>query len=113
MISLRDGFLEEAAAYEIGELVRHRRYGYRGVVVAVTERFEGADEWYQKNQTQPAKDQAWYHVLVHGSPSVTYAAQSSLEADGSGAVVVHPLLEMFFSGFEEGRYLRNSVPWEL
>ena len=99
--------------FSVGQLVRHRRYGYRGVVVALTDGFAGSDEWYLKNQTQPAKEQPWYHVLVDGSTSVTYAAQSSLEADESGKEVAHPLVEFFFSGFEGGRYARNEIPWEL
>lgn len=50
--------------FEPGQLVRHRRYGYRGVVVDRDEFCEADDEWYSKNQTQPDRDQPWYHVLV-------------------------------------------------
>jgi heat shock protein HspQ len=117
VINLNEGYAEagarEGAIFFVGQLVRHRRYGYRGVVVAMTAEFEGAEEWYEKNQTQPAKDQPWYHVLVDRSTSVTYAAESSLEADVSGARVSHPLLEMFFSAFEGGRYVRNEIPWDM
>ncbi|MEM7146300.1 MAG: heat shock protein HspQ [Verrucomicrobiota bacterium] len=114
MIRLQEGYRGDGEVlFGVGQVVRHRRYGYRGVVVALTGCFEGSEEWYRKNQTQPPKDQAWYHVLVDGSPSVTYAAESSLEADDLGEGVSHPLLEMFFSGFEGGRYVRNEVPWEL
>jgi heat shock protein HspQ len=117
VINLREGYgglsARGEAAFLVGRLVRHRRYGYRGVVVAMTGEFEGDEGWYAKNQTQPAKGQAWYHVLVDGSTTVTYAAQSSLEADDSGVGVSHPLLEMFFSAFEGGRYVRNEIPWEM
>ena len=94
-----------------GDLVRHVRYHYRAVVVAHDPRCMAGEAWYQSNQTQPEKDQPWYHVLVHESGSVTYPAQSSLAPDESGEEIVHPLLDHFFNGFEEGRYKRNDVPW--
>ena len=61
-----------------GDLVRHVRYHYRAVVVAHDPRCMAGEAWYQSNQTQPEKDQPWYHVLVHGSESITYPAESSL-----------------------------------
>ncbi|MEM7011481.1 MAG: heat shock protein HspQ [Verrucomicrobiota bacterium] len=96
-----------------GDLVLHRRYGYRGVVVDLTPTFSGSDEWYEKNQTKPDKDQPWYHVLVDGGFQTTYAAQSSLIMDDLAAPITHPLVAMFFDGFEDGRYLRNEMPWDL
>jgi heat shock protein HspQ len=94
-----------------GQLVRHRRYGYRGVVVDSDLTFRGDEGWYQSNKTQPAQNQPWYHVLVHGSPSTTYAAQTSLMADTSRDPIVHSLLEYFFTEFKNGAYVRNERPW--
>ena len=71
-----------------------------------------ADEnWYQSNNTQPDKEQPWYHVLVHESGSITYPAQSSLQLDESNQQITHPLLDHFFNGFEKGRHTRNDTPW--
>ena len=94
-----------------GELVRHVRYHYRGVVVAHDPKCMASEDWYQSNQTQPKRDQPWYHVLVNESESITYPAESSLEPDENDESITHPLLNRFFSGFEEGRYHRNDVPW--
>jgi heat shock protein HspQ len=33
--------------FSIGELVHHRRFNYRGVVVDVDPRFQGTEEWYE------------------------------------------------------------------
>ena len=55
------------ARFQPGHLVRHRRYGYRGVVVALDLECGAGDDWYRSNRTQPDRDQPWYHVLVHGS----------------------------------------------
>ena len=99
------------ARFRPGELVRHRRYGYRGVVVELDLTCQADDDWYRKNRTQPDREQPWYHVLVHGSNQVTYAAQTSLMPDPAGEPVAHPLVEAFFDGFAEGYYLRNARPW--
>ncbi|MEM9353884.1 MAG: heat shock protein HspQ [Planctomycetota bacterium] len=94
-----------------GELVRHLRYGYRGVVVAADRRCEASNEWYSRNRTQPDQQQPWYHVLVDESAGVTYVAESNLEADSVGAEITHPLLDDFFEGYSGDGYLRNDRPW--
>ena len=97
--------------FEPGQLVRHKRYGYRGVVVDVDPNCSASDDWYFNNKTQPRRDQPWYHVLVHGSSSTTYPAQESLETDDSGVPVDHPLIDHFFADFADGRYRRNDQGW--
>ena len=94
-----------------GDLVRHVRYGYRGVVVDVDERCRAPDGWYSSNKTQPQRAQPWYHVLVDGADSATYAAQTSLDIDIVGAPIEHPLVGCFFSRFDDGLYVRNGEPW--
>lgn len=101
----------ETPVFEPGELVRHRRYGYRGVVVDRDETCQADDAWYYKNQTQPSREQPWYHVLVDGSLACTYAAAENLLPDDCGLPIDHPLVPHFFCGFEKGIYLRNNEPW--
>ena len=105
------GPLLGSALFATGELVRHRRYDYRGVVVALDRRFEGDEEWYLRNRSQPEREQPWYHVFVHGSNAVTYAAQTSLLPDEECAEIGHPLLARFFDGFDGARYRRNELAW--
>lgn len=102
---------DTAPLFGLGELVRHRRYGYRGVVVEFDLICQASEAWYQKNQTQPERRQPWYHVLVDGSDAVTYAAESSLEADDVTTEVHHQLVPLFFERFENGAYVRNTVSW--
>jgi heat shock protein HspQ len=97
--------------YQPGQLIVHRRYGYRGVIVDFTEACTADDEWYSSNKTQPERNQPWYHVLVHGSIHVTYAAHSSLKMDDSGSAVVHPWIKVFFTEFEDDHYKRNDRPF--
>ena len=71
-----------------------------------------ADEaWYQKNQTQPDRNQPWHHVLVHGSLSVTYAAGQNLMLDNELSEIHHPLVAEFFSKFDGEKYIRNERRW--
>jgi len=102
---------QEEPRYHPGQLVRHRRYGYRGVVVDFDLICNADEAWYRSNQTQPGRNQPWYHVLVHDSANTTYAAQTSLEADTRSAPIIHPYIEHFFTEFTGDRYVRNDRPW--
>jgi heat shock protein HspQ len=95
-----------------GDLVRHRRYGYRGVVVDLDLACSAPEEWYSSNKTQPDREQPWYHVLVDSSHQTTYAAEENLEPDPNPLSISHPLLPMFFEAFEDGRYVRNDRPFK-
>ena len=115
MSSPDDAFFDESLAtpapnFLPGELVRHGRYGYRGVVAGYDLVCQADDAWYQANQTHPDRNQPWYHVLVDDQRgSITYAAQSSLEADTTGREVDHPLVPYLFDDFRKGVYRRNAV----
>jgi heat shock protein HspQ len=91
------------ARFEPGQLIHHRRYDYRGVIVQVDENCRASDAWYQHNQTQPTRDQPWYHVLVHEGQE-TYVAEENLEPDPAPVEIDHPLVEQIFPLFLNGRY---------
>lgn len=92
--------------FHVGQLVHHRRYGYRGVIIKVDDGCQAPMDWYMKNRTQPRRDQPWYHVLVDGGAE-TYVAQTSIEPDESGEMVDHPLVKQLFSMFLGGEYHRT------
>ena len=94
-----------------GQIIRHKRYGYEGVIVSVDETCQANETWYQSNQTQPKRNQPWYHVLVDGTNQTSYPAQTSLEAHPNPAPISHPYIELFFSDFLGIRYERNDRPW--
>ncbi|UCC13667.1 MAG: heat shock protein HspQ [Gammaproteobacteria bacterium] len=98
-----------SALFSPGELVSHRLFGYRGVVVDVDAEFSLSEEWYESvAKSRPPKDEPWYHVLVHGSEQATYVAERNLEPDTTGRPVLHPMLGMYFRGMEDGRYVSES-----
>lgn len=93
--------------FTAGELVHHKRYKYRGVIAAFDPHCLADNNWYERNQTQPSRDQPWYHVLVHGGQQ-TYVAEENLEADTSQKPIANPLVRRLFSSFIDGRYHRFS-----
>jgi heat shock protein HspQ len=95
-------------SFKVGDLVHHKRYDYRGVVVESTPVCEADEVWYQKNQTQPNRNQPWYHVLVHGGGN-TYVAQENLEQDRDKVKIDHPHVQRIFTSFYNGQYYKESV----
>jgi len=99
------------AKFHIGQLIHHKLFDYRGVIVDVDPVFQGSDEWYdQVARSRPPKDKPWYRVLVHDAEHETYVAERNLEADSSGGPIRHPLLDTFFTGLDGDSYrLRASL----
>ena len=115
MINLNDGYtvLPDNPGFKNGDVITHRLYEYRGLIVEIDSTCQAEDVWYQSNQTKPDRNQAWYHILVDGSQQVTYVAESNIDMDQSGNPIVHPLLNLFFYGVDEknNKYLRNDIPF--
>ena len=96
--------------FSIGDVVHHRLFGYRGVIVDVDRSFQATEEWYETvAKSRPPKNEPWYHVLVHGSDHSTYVAEQNLEADSVESPIDHPMIEHFFSMFVDGKYTRNEL----
>ena len=93
--------------FEIGQVIHHLRYDYRGVIQTIDAECNAPEDWYENNRTQPGREQPWYHVLVDGG-SETYVAEENLELDESGGKVHHPYIKYCFSMFLDGRYHRAS-----
>ena len=99
------------ARYFIGQVVKHRLFGYRGVVFDADSCFEGTDEWYDNMaRSLPPKDEPWYRVLVHNGGYETYVAERNLAPDDSGEPVEHPLVEVVFGSFQDGKYYVTREP---
>lgn len=99
------------AKFYVGQVIHHRLFNYRGVIVDVDPVFQGSEAWYEQvARSRPPKDRPWYQVLVHGEGHETYVAERNLEPDDSGEPVRHPLVDEFFQGFNNGQYVpRHAV----
>ncbi len=96
-------------AFQVGQVVHHKRYNYRGVIYERDLVCMAGDDWYHGNQSQPPREQPWYHVLVHGATHSTYVAQSNLVPDTTGDPVIHPLVQKIFQTFFRGRYYTQNL----
>lgn len=94
------------ARFTVGQIVRHSRFGYRGLICDVDPVYSNDPQWYETMaKSRPPKDRPWYHVLVDGETYVTYVAESNLEeCDNVAEPIEHPLLPHFFSRRGGGAY---------
>ena len=98
-----------SARFSIGDVVQHKLFDYRGVIVDVDTHFQGTEEWYEVvARSRPPKHRPWYHVLPHGVSHQTYVAEQNLEPDQSGLPIRHPLVESYFTDFSNGRYINDA-----
>jgi heat shock protein HspQ len=97
-----------SAKYHIGQVVRHRKHPFRGVVFDVDARFNNTDEWYAAipEDSRPAKNQPFYHLLAENDESyyVAYVSEQNLVPDNTGQPVGHPDVEDIFGDFQDGIY---------
>lgn len=94
------------AKFSIGQLIQHRLFDYRGVVVDVDPIFLGDDKWYDEvARSRPPKDKPWYHVLVDNAAHTTYVAERNLDADESLQPIQHPAVAQYFEDFKDGAYI--------
>ncbi len=102
--------MEHSAKFFLGQIVRHKKFDYRGAVFDVDATFQGTDEWYESMaRSRPPKDLPWYHVLVDGAEHTTYVAERHLESDDRGKPIKNPLLAELCGEFQEGRYAMRST----
>ncbi len=96
------------AKYNLGQVVRHRKHPFRGVVFDVDPEFSNTDEWYEAipEDNRPVKDQPFYHLLAENDQSyyVAYVSEQNLVADYSGEPVGHPDVPEMFGNFDGGAY---------
>jgi heat shock protein HspQ len=101
-----NGLPQSEAKYGVGQLVHHKKFDYRGVIIDVDHRFNGTDDWYnQVARSRPPREKPWYHVLVDDSELRTYVAERNLEPDYSGKPVNHPDIAEYFEDLTPEGYV--------
>jgi len=96
------------ARFQIGQLIQHKIFDYRGVIFDVDATFQSTDQWYETMaRSKPPKDEPWYHVIVHEAEYTTYVAERNLEPDLTGKPVINPALSQIFDELKDGIYRRR------
>ncbi|NQV47578.1 MAG: heat shock protein HspQ [Rhodospirillaceae bacterium] len=97
------------AKFDIGDIVRHRVYPFRGVIFDVDPEFDNSEEWWQSipEEVRPSKDQPFYHLLAENEQTTyeAYVSEQNLLPDDEGGPVSHPDTLEWFDGYRDGRYI--------
>lgn len=100
--------IKSRAKYHLGQVVRHKKHPFRGVIFDVDPQFSNTEEWYQAipEENRPAKEQPFYHLLAENDQSyyIAYVSEQNLVADYSGEPVGHPDVADLFGPFQNGAY---------
>jgi heat shock protein HspQ len=101
------------AKFQIGQIVRHRIYPFRGVIFDIDPEFANTDEWYESipEDRRPRKDQPFYHLFAENAESeyIAYVSEQNLLPDESGEPVRHPQVAEVFEKDESGSYRRRNT----
>jgi heat shock protein HspQ len=101
------------AKFQIGQIVRHRIYPFRGVIFDIDPEFANTDEWYESipEDRRPRKDQPFYHLFAENAESeyIAYVSEQNLLPDESGEPVRHPQVAEVFEKDETGSYRRRNA----
>ena len=96
------------AKFQIGQVVRHRIYPFRGVVFDVDPVFNNTEEWWLSipAEMRPRKDQPFYHLLAENEQTsyVAYVSEQNLLPDETGKPVRHPQVKQLFGTLRDGCY---------
>src|ERR1700752_1375859 len=96
------------AKFDIGQVVKHRIYPFRGVIFDVDPTFANTEEWWRSipAEIRPSKDQPFYHLYAENADSqyIAYVSEQNLLPDESGEPVRHPQVKEAFRRDKDGSY---------
>ncbi len=96
------------AKFGIGQVVRHRRYPFRGVIFDVDPTFSNTEEWWESipADVRPRRDQPFYHLLAENAETtyIAYVSEQNLLEDQSGRPCRHPQVDEMFGDYADGHY---------
>ena len=101
------------AKFNLGQVVRHRLFPFRGVIFDIDPEFNNTEEWYQSipAEARPHKDQPFYHLFAENAETeyIAYVSEQNLVSDTSGEPIRHAQVAEIFERDRNGTYRpRNS-----
>src|SRR3954470_2326583 len=95
-----DQMKAQTAKFGIGQVVKHRKYPFRGVIYDVDPIFANIEEWWQSipEEVRPRKEQPFYHLYAENAETeyVAYVSEQNLIPDESGEPIRHPQVDEVF-----------------
>jgi heat shock protein HspQ len=97
-----------SARFNIGQIVRHRIFPFRGVIFDVDPVFNNTEDWWLAipAEIRPRKDQPFYHLFAENDETeyVAYVSEQNLLPDESGKPLRHPQIGQVFDKAKDGSY---------
>lgn len=101
------------AKYQIGQVVRHRIFPFRGVIFDVDPEYANTEEWWNSipAEVRPTREQPFYHLLAENEETeyVAYVSEQNLVADESGMPLRHPQITQIFESADPGHYKPKAI----
>jgi heat shock protein HspQ len=102
-----------SAKFQIGQVVRHRLFPFRGVVFDIDPIFNNTEEWYESipAEIRPHKDQPFYHLFAENDQTeyVAYVSEQNLLPEDTGEPVRHPQVAEVFIRDGKGYRARDAT----
>ena len=96
------------AKYSLGQIVKHRKYPFRGVVFDIDPTFANTEEWLLSipEEVRPSREQPFYHLFAENAETeyVAYVSEQNLLPDETGKPVRHPQIAEMFERTRDGGY---------
>jgi len=96
------------AKYQIGQVVHHRMFDFRGVIFDVDPEFANSEDWYQSipEDIRPHRDQPYYHLFAENAEGhyTAYVSEQNLVIDETDAPIKNPDLFEVFTLTDSGHY---------
>ena len=90
----------KTAMFQLGQVVRHRVFSFRGVIFDVDPTFSNTEEWWEAipEDMRPKRDQPFYHLFAENDETeyIAYVSEQNLLADETGEPVRHPQVSDVF-----------------
>ena len=104
--------INRTAKFQIGQVVRHRLFPFRGVIFDVDPTFNNTEEWWLSipEEMRPSKEQPYYHLLAENAETsyVAYVSEQNLLQDDSIEPLRHPRISEFFGDRRQGVFRRRQ-----
>ena len=96
------------AKFQLGDVVKHRVFPFRGVIFDIDPVFDNTEEWWESipEDIRPHKQQPFYHLLAENAETeyIAYVSEQNLLPDETGQPLRHPQLAELFTEDENGGY---------
>jgi heat shock protein HspQ len=93
------------ARFQIGQVVKHRLFSFRGVIFDVDPIFANTEEWWLSipEEIRPKKDQPFYHLFAENDETeyVAYVSEQNLLADETREPIRHPQVQDYFDRYDK------------